>query len=93
MPDGIDSSPKGGAKSRSVFKLDETESKIAKGFPLGELASGARLRGRASYNRSNYEIFSQLPRLHRQQTRRGPAGGRPPLGVRKRHPEFPGGGA
>ena len=45
MPDGIDSSPKGGAKSRSVFKLDETESKIAKGFPLGELASAARLRG------------------------------------------------
>ena len=35
MPDGIASSPKGGAKSRSVFKLDETESKIAKGSPFG----------------------------------------------------------
>ena len=31
MLDGIASSPKGGAKCRSVFKFDETESKIAKG--------------------------------------------------------------
>jgi len=35
MPDGIASSPKGGAKSCSVFKLDETKSKIAKGSPFG----------------------------------------------------------
>ena len=35
MPDGIASSPKGGAKSRSVFKLDETKLKIAKGSPFG----------------------------------------------------------
>lgn len=50
MPDGIDSSPKGGAKSRSVFKLDETESKIAKGSPFG----------RAFGERSETERASQL---------------------------------
>ena len=41
MPDGIASSPKGGAKSCSVFKLDETESKIAKGSPFGRAGAGA----------------------------------------------------
>ena len=60
MPNGIASSPKGGAKSRSVFKLDETKSKIAKGSPFGRAGERSETERASPSPESRYAAISRF---------------------------------